>query len=48
MKLLINGIWLFMAYFEIKSFIETKNKFLLFNGIMCLLLGIINIYFVLK
>jgi len=48
MRLLIIGIWLFMAYFEIKNFIETENKFLLFNGIICLLFGIINIYFMLK
>lgn len=48
MKLLINGIWLFIAYFEIKNFIETKDKFSLFKGIMCLLIGIVNIYFVLR
>ena len=46
MKLVIVSIWFFMAYFEIKNFIETENKFLLFNGIMCLLFGII--YFALK
>ena len=48
MKLFISSIWSFVAYLEMKDFIKTKNKFSLLNGILSLLIGIINIYFVLK